>query len=185
MGALTEEEKLALGSSDLKFLLTSCEIKSASQGKLFEAGVNTLAKFAAFVASEDDLKEVLKTDFGLDPATSLANRAQIASYVVAWGQARTRMKAQAEAEANNEIRDWTKPIPMSEYLAMRQAFAKAFGKQEDKHVPSKEYVEKKLSELEGSEFRAEALSEIVSRPDVLQPVWKAKAISRSRRDPLR
>ena len=119
MGTLTEEEKLALGSSDLKFLLTTCEIKSTSQGKLFETGVNTLAKFAAFVASEDDLKEVLKTNFALDPATSLANRAQIASYVVAWGQARTRMKAPAEAEANNEIRDWTKPIPMSEYLAMR------------------------------------------------------------------
>ena len=150
METLTEEEKLALGSSDLKFLLTTCEIKSASQGKLFEAGVNTLAKFVAFVASEDDLKEVLKTDFGLDPATSLANRAQIASYVVAWGQARTRMKAQAKAEANNEIRDWTKPIPMSEYLAMRQAFAKAFGEPEDKHVPSKEYVEKKLSELEAA-----------------------------------
>ena len=40
MGTLTEEEKLALGSSDLKFLLTTCEIKSASQAKLFEAGVN-------------------------------------------------------------------------------------------------------------------------------------------------
>ena len=50
---------------------------------------------------------MLKTNFSLDPATSLANRAQIASYVVAWGQARTRIKAQAEAEANNEIRDWT------------------------------------------------------------------------------
>ena len=81
----------------------------------------------------------------------------MASYVVAWNQARTRIKAQAEAEANNEIKDWIKPIPMSDYLAMRQAFAKAHGEPEDKHVPSKEYVEKKLSELEGGEFRAEAL----------------------------
>ena len=52
---LTDEEKLELGSSDLKFLLTTREIKAASQGTLFEAGVNTLAKFAAFVASKDDL----------------------------------------------------------------------------------------------------------------------------------
>ena len=61
---------------------------------------------------------------------------------------------------------------------MRQAFAKTFGEPEDKHVPSKEYVEKKLSELEGGEFRAEAFSEIVSRdevdPDVLLPVWDSK-----------
>ena len=58
MGTLTEEEKLALGSSDLRFLLTTCEIKPASQGALFEAGVNTLAKFAAFVASETDLTQL-------------------------------------------------------------------------------------------------------------------------------
>ena len=61
---------------------------------------------------------------------------------------------------------------------MRQAFAKAHGEPEDKHVPSKEYVEKKLSELEFGEFRARALSEMVSReevdPDVLLPVWDSK-----------
>ena len=44
-------------------------------------------------------------------------------------------------------------------------FAKAYGELEDKRVPSKEYVAKKLSELEGGEFRAEQLSEIV------MPVW--------------
>ena len=55
---------------------------------------------------------------------------------------------------------------MSEYLAMRQAFAKAYGEPADKHEPSKEYVEKKLSKLEGGEFRAEAFSEIVSRDEV-------------------
>ena len=54
---LTEEEKLALGASDLKFLLTTCEIKTASQATLFEAGVNTLANFAAFVTTETDLKD--------------------------------------------------------------------------------------------------------------------------------
>ena len=67
---------------------------------------------------------------------------------------------------------------MSDYLAIRQAFAKAHGEPEDKHVPSKEYVEKKQSELEGGEFRAEAVSETVSRkkvdPDVLLPVWDNK-----------
>ena len=179
---LTQEEELELGPSDLKFLLTACEITPAPQGTLFEAGVNTLAKFAAFVASEADLKEVLKTNFARDPATSLANRAQIASYVVAWSQARTRIKAQAEAEANNEIEIGQR----SEYLAMRQAFAKAFGEPEDKRVPSKEYVEKKLSALEGGEFRAEALSEIDSRdevdPDVLLQFGIARAIFLLRKD---
>ena len=61
---------------------------------------------------------------------------------------------------------------------MRQAFAKQFGALEDKQIPSKEYIEKKMHELENGEFRAEQLSEVVSRdeidPDTLLPVWDAK-----------
>ena len=63
---------------------------------------------------------------------------------------------------------------------MRQAFAKQFGELEDKQIPSKEYIEKKLHELENGEFRAEQLSEVVSRdeiefdPDTQLPVCDAK-----------
>ena len=61
---------------------------------------------------------------------------------------------------------------------MRQAFAAKFGELEDKHIPAKQYLEKKLAELESGEFRAEPLTEIISRdevdPDTLLPVWDAK-----------
>ena len=80
-------EKLGLGASDLRFLLTNHGIKDDHQGALFYAGVDTMAKFAAFVTTAADLVEVLKKEFSLDPATSLANRAQVASYTVAWQSA--------------------------------------------------------------------------------------------------
>ena len=61
---------------------------------------------------------------------------------------------------------------------MRQRFAKAFWEPEDRHIPAKEYIEKKLAELEAGEFRAETLGEVLSRdevdPDVLVPHWDAK-----------
>ena len=61
---------------------------------------------------------------------------------------------------------------------MRRSYAKTFGELEDKPIPSKEYLEKKLHELENGEFRAEAQTEVVSRdevdPDTLMPVWGAK-----------
>ena len=45
-------------------------------------------------------------------------------------------------------------------------------------MPSKEYLEKKLQELENGEFRAETLAEVVSKdeidPDVLVPVFDSK-----------
>ena len=178
MAALTLEQKLELGASDLRFLLTNHGIQDAHQGALFEAGVDTMAKFAAFVTTAADLVEVLKKEFSLDPATSLANRAQVASYTVAWQSAQARTKQQAEVEATSETREWAKPIPVSDYIAMRQRFAKAFGEPEDKHIPAKEYIEKKLAELEAGEFRAETLGEVLSRdevdPDVLVPHWDAK-----------
>ena len=166
MAALTLEQKLELGASDLRFLLTNHGIQDAHQGAPFEAGVDTMAKFAAFVTTAADLVEVLKKEFSLDPATSLANRAQAAT------------KQQAEVEATSETREWAKPIPVSDFLAMQQRFAKAFGEPEDKHIPAKEYIEKKLAELEAGEFRAETLGEVLSRdevdPDVLVPHWDAK-----------
>ena len=117
---------------------------------------------------------MLKKEFSLDPATSLANRAQVASYTVAWQSAQARAKQQAEVEATSETREWAKPIPVSDYIAVRQRFAR---EPEDKHIPAKEYIEKKLAELEAGEFRAETLGEILSRdevdPDVLVPHWDA------------
>ena len=179
MAALTLEQKLELGASDLRLLLTNHGIQDAHQGALFEAGVDTMAKFAAFVTTAADLVEVLKKEFSLDPATSLANRAQVASYTVAWQSAQARTKQQAEVEATSpETREWAKPIPVSDYIAMRQRFAKALGEPEDKRIPAKEYIEKKLAELEAGEFRAETLGEVLSRdevdPDVLVPHWDAK-----------
>ena len=178
MAVLTLEQKLDLGASDLRFLLTNHGIKDDRQGALFEAGVDTMAKFAAFVTTAADLVEVLKKEFSLDPATSLANRAQVASYTVAWQSTQARTKQQAEVEATSETREWAKPIPTSDYIAMRQRFAKAFGEPEDRRIPAKEYIEKKLAELEAGEFRAETLGEVLSRdevdPDVLVPHWDAK-----------
>ena len=68
--------------------------------------------------------------------------------MVAWATAKARVKTQAEAEATNEVREWAKPIPQTDYIAMRQAFATQFGDLEDKRIPAKEYIEKKLHELE-------------------------------------
>ena len=171
------EANLAKGSSDLRFLLTHHKVTAEVQAKLYDNSIDTVAKFAAFVSDATDLREVLKTDLGIDPASSLSLRAQAASLMVAWETAKARVKTQAEAEATNEVREWAKPIPQTDYIAMRQAFATQFGDLEDKHIPAKEYIEKKLHELETGEFRAEPLTEVISRdevdPDVLLPRWNA------------
>jgi hypothetical protein len=99
------------------------------------------------------LKAVLKADLDLDPTKSLIEK----------------------VEAEMESRQWTKVIPPSDYLSMRMNFDKRFWKLDDREVPSKDYLEKKLEQMESGEWAAEALTEVVSKedvaPDALQPVW--------------
>ena len=75
-------------------------------------------------------------------------------------------------------REWTKPIPVGDYVQLRNFFKTSVGHVEDRVMPSKEYLEKKLQELENGEFRAETLSEVVSKdeidPDLLVPVFDSK-----------
>ena len=169
------EEDLKKGSSDLRYLLQQQGVKDVYQARLFTAQIDSLAKFAAFAASEEDLQKVTTSEFTLDPTVSLENRAQAASLTVAWQAARVRVKRQAEAEAVSEVREWAKPIPSSDYISMRKQYVARFGELEDKATPAKEYLEKKLQELESGEYQAEVLSEVISRdetdPDVLVPVW--------------
>ena len=171
-------EKLAKGASELRFLLTQHKVADDIQGELYANGVDTVAKFAAAASDEADLKKMLKDSFSIDPTESLKLRAQAAGVVVAWKTAISRVERQAEAEATHEVRDIAKPIPSTDYIAMRQAFAAKFGELEDKHIPAKEFIEKKLGELESGEFRAEPLTEIISRdevdPDTLLPHWDPK-----------
>ena len=178
-------KKLALGGSELRFLLVHHKVSDEIQCELYQNGIDSIAKFAASATDEADLKQMLKDSFSIDPSASLKLRAQAAGVVVAWKTATLRVERQAEAEATNEVRDAAKPIPSTDYIAMRQAFAAKFGDLEDRHIPAKEYIEKKLAELESGEFRAEPLSEVISRdevdPDTLQTHWDAKGTISIRR----
>ena len=77
-----------------------------------------------------------------------------------------------------DTREWTKPIPTGDYISMRNAYMKVQGRLEDKVTPSKEYLEKKLQELENGEFRAETMAEVVAKdevdPDVMIPIFDSK-----------
>ena len=110
-------------------MLTNHGVKDDHQGKLFENGVDALPKFAAFVTTAKELADLLKSDFSLDPAASLDESAQVASYTVAW-QADTGQSA--SGRRGIQIRDMAKPIPTTDYMAMRQSFAKSCGELEDR-----------------------------------------------------
>ena len=168
-------EALAKAGADIKFLFGKEDIPEAIQAIFYHVGITSVARFASFAKDAEDLKVVLKSDLGLDPATSLQERAAVAALVCAFNSAQTRSSKLAEVEAEMESRQWTKTIPPSDYLAMRLGFDKRHWKLEERETPSKDYLEKKLEQMESGEWSAEALTEVVSKdevePDSLQPIW--------------
>ena len=172
------EEELKKGSSDLRFTLSRNDVADDLQAAFFTNGVTTVQKFSSFFRTEEDLITVLKDSFNVDSSTGLQERAQVASVICAWRETQTKQKRQAEVEAEMDTREWTKPIPTGDYVSLRNAFMRVNGRIEDRVTPSKEYLEKKLQELENGEFRAELLSEVVSKdevdPDVMVPVFDSK-----------
>ena len=177
------QEALKKGSSDLKFILTRNDVSNELQAGFYRNDVTSIQKFSSFFRSEDDLVRVLRAEFNTDADTSLQARAQVAAVICAWRETQTRQKRQAEVEAEMETREWTKPIPTGDYINMRNAYMKVYGRLEDKVTPSKEYLEKKLQELENGEFRAETMAEVVSKdevdPDVMIPVFDARGAFQS------
>ena len=164
-GPIAREEALKKGGADLRFTLSRNDVDDDLQAAFFTNGITTVQKFSSFFRSEDDLIQVMKDSFATDADEGLQARAQLASVICAWRETQTKQKRQAEVEAEMDTREWTKPIPTGDYINLRNAFMRAHGKVEDKVTPSKEYLEKKLQELENGEFRAELLSEVVSKDE--------------------
>lgn len=165
----------AAGGSDLKCLFAKQEVSRDNQLLFFHHGVVTVEKFASLAKDRDDLVQLLKDHWALDQDNSLNERVQVAAIVCAYKHASSRSDKAAEYEAEFDIQDRAKPLVPSEWMIMKQALDTRYGPMEDKMVPSKEFLEKKLSEVESGEYRAEQLTEIVSKeevdPDTMVPVW--------------
>lgn len=164
---LTEEQRaeaLKKGNADLKFLLERNEVPPEMAAQWFHAGVTTMEKFANIAKDVGDLVTVLKDYLGVDQEASLEERVQVAAVTCAWTNARTRTLRAAEVEAELDTKEWRKPIATTEWLAMRTGLEKVVGTLDKRLTPAKEYVEKKLQEVEAGDYRAEEMTEVVSRP---------------------
>ena len=178
---LTADEKAAAlkrCGTDLAFLFGKYDVGDDTQAVFAHVGVTTVQKFATIAKDAEDLAQVLKDHVGLDAAASLEQRVQVGAVVCAWQNASVRTLKNAEMEAELDTKEFVKTVPNSEWQAMRAALDRVAGKQDDKTTPAKEYVEKRLQEVENNDYRAERLTEVVSRdevePDSLLPQWDTK-----------
>ena len=166
---LTEDDgnkALDAAGADIKYLFSRHEVSIDSQKLFFHHGVTTLEKLSNFAKDRDDLTTVLKEHWELDAERALDERAQVAAISCAFSNAKTRSQRAVEVDAEYDSLQWSRPVVAGEWAAMRSALEKRYGHLEDKVYPAKEYVEKKLAEIEGGEYRAEELTEVVSKEEI-------------------
>lgn len=166
---------LELGNSDLKFLFTKNEVDDELQAMFFHSKVNTVARFTAIVKDADDLKELVKAEFGIDAMVSLENRVRVSNVVISYNTAVQRVLKQAEEEGELAAKNLVKPMPTTEWAAMREAWQAKFWAIDDDLVPARCYLERKAEEVEQNEYKAEALTSVLTKdqddPEILTPVW--------------
>ena len=87
-----EDEQAALKKADssLRFIMDKNDVPVSLQAKFYHIGVDTVAKFATFATSADDMKDVVRREFGLDPSTSLTERVAVTNLLVGYETARNR-----------------------------------------------------------------------------------------------
>ena len=172
--AAEEDAADKAGGTDLRYQ----EVRLEDQRIFYHIGVTTVEKLANLAKDREDLVGVLKEHWALDQDNSLQERVRVAAIVCAHSNAKARAQRSAEADAEFETQEWTKPVVAGEWFAMKTALERRLGALEDKVAPAKEYVEKKLAEVEAGEYRAEDLAEVISRdevdPDSVVPVWDSK-----------
>ena len=179
LSADEEKEAMEKGSSELKFLLMNAGVEEALQAKLFHSSITTLELFAMIAEKDDELKDIVKTEFGVDPTTSLAARVQVAKLVVAHNKAKVRFSEAAKYEGEMGARQMPKALAKTEYLAMKEAWERKWWKLEEVDTPSRQFVEKRAEELENGEMRSEPLTTVLNREqdedeDYLMPIFDAK-----------
>ena len=163
-------------STEFKFLLDREKVPEDVAKKLAEFGIDTIAKFGALVDTPDEMREMLKADFGLDSkGGGLDAKCKVATILVAWSTARKRADKLAEHEGQQEVDGVPKRMATGDHGAMRKTLEGRHWKLEDELVPAKSYVERIMDRVEKDDLKAELLTEVLSIRDdteeVMAPVW--------------
>ena len=150
----------------LAFLFDQAKVPTDIQAMIVSLGYSDAGVFAEIGGTAENVREVLKTDVGLDPAAGAQHRAMTARLISVWRSAQKRAEHQQALEAEQRVGDLPRTVPKSHHIEIRRAFALIHAELPKKLTPAAVYVESKVSQLEDGELVAEPLSEVLTLKDV-------------------
>ena len=163
--AMTEEnleKALTTMHPDLRFIFEENSLAPLSQAHLGEL-CKDVPRFKNFFEDRADLKQSLKTDFGVDAAAGgLADRTEIAAIIAAWEAAGEWKKTQDKNAAEDAALGRPPVIKMKDFNSAKKSLELIYGKQEEEYVPAPALVELKEHEMNELDFSADTLDEVPS-----------------------
>ena len=175
-GQITDAFEMA--SSDLKFLFDKEGVDRLTQARLYSAGVATVKQLAVLCKDADELRSSAKDFLDIDPSKGLREKAKLTKVLVAFETAKVRAFKAAEMDGDAAVKEVPKALPSTDFHGMRDAFERTFWVLEDKRVPSRSYMERRLENMEKNDLRIEPLSEVTNikedeESDVFRTMWDA------------
>ncbi|CAE8726071.1 unnamed protein product [Polarella glacialis] len=156
---------LAAASSDIRFHFDGLLIDQDIQVAIYHGGFTSLRLFTALDESATKVRACLKDDFGMDPATGLAMRRQVALVIAAWESGREQIVSEDRAKMEARSNHFPRPVGVTEHAAMRAAVEAKLGTLRNYEVPSKALIGQKLEQVEQNEMRLEDFREVTSIDD--------------------
>ncbi len=161
---ITEEEARKGVESlhgDLACLFADMGVPPEIRAVLGHVGLTTVADLANYETDEQQFREAMKSDIGLEP-NNPKSRIAMGKLVESWKSSRNRLKAIDDEAAAARAQGRPAPLPETTFTAMRRGWQSIHGDRADHAFPSRYYINRRLRQLETGELRAERLSEVVT-----------------------
>ncbi len=150
----------------LRFLWDDKGVPVAVQEAFAAAGYVSLTRFSLVCDTRQDLRELLRAEYALDPGQDPRHRVTQAAVIDAWEHASLRAQKEREEDAVARVSRLPRPVNSTEHAAMRRTFEAAHYPLEDAACPSESLLELLLEQLESNDFKAIPLTRVTNRLDV-------------------
>ena len=147
---------------DFHGLLERKEVTQQIQGKLSNANVKSISRFAAVGDVRADLRTFCTGTLALDRNADVV---EIAGVVDAWQACKSRMESRHQAEAEASLASLPSPLNKVEAQDLRLRFEQLHYKLEDRVSPATSTLELIFDQLESGEWKPMSLVQFLSRDD--------------------
>lgn len=167
-----QEAQLEMMSSDLRFILSECEVPAVLQAVIADRGYKTMNLFAVLADDRAGIRTACKDTIGIDLAEGgltagqiLSGRLATTQILAAWVTAQARHSETEKITAENRCSRMPMTLPKSSLIALRQRFTREHGKVSDKIWPNSTLLEQRMQEVEEGNLTAQPLTDILSEED--------------------